>query len=117
MIDLFSRAKSMMASIMSRIKFSRKEATPLLSVPAPRARTTLPGFNFRRTQHRNPKANARRRVKAMIGARQYRLQRKALARAAREQEYLRDAEEQAQARTAKETHHVYNGTPGIYVHA
>lgn len=36
-------------------------------------------------QHTNPRANARRAVKADIGARQYRKQRKALSLAAREQ--------------------------------
>lgn len=39
----------------------------------------LPPF----VQHHNPAANARRKVKAAIGARQYRKQRKALAREAR----------------------------------
>lgn len=37
-------------------------------------------------QRTNPQANERRQVKRLIGARQYRMQRKALARAAREME-------------------------------
>lgn len=61
-------------------RYRERQALSLAAVVSLRFQKPLTGFK----QHRNPRANARRAAKAEIGARQYRMQRKALRRAAME---------------------------------
>lgn len=64
----------------SQQQYRERQARSYAAQIALRFPVPLTGFK----QYRNPRSNARRAAKAEIGARQYRMQRKALRRAAME---------------------------------